>query len=279
MNAAAEDYQHYESHYPTLGDVNNRLKEMGLRKVLTGEGAKMLQQDVSKGRFARALYFAGQDKRALDFVKELVNRLGVDIAPEQQTGAQPQQPPANSGNTNAAPEQGSNSRSNNGDDEGKKEFKDHHVYGGKAALCFSNDSTRKGFSTIRLEGAKAVAKNQYDWKNTKIAVQLTSNELPCVIAVFAGMIPEYKADNHGTDNTQGAKGFEIKNQSDGLFVRIYQGGNTAHAVPVNAEDAFWAMELMIAQMKQNMPNMSVTEILAMIGRTIGRVKGQQAQQQ
>lgn len=279
MSAAAEDYQQYENQYPTLGDVNNRLKEMGLRKVLTGEGAKLLQQDVSKGRFARALYFAGNDQRALDFVKELVNRLGVDIAPEQQTGGQPQQTPANSGNANAAPEQGSNARSNNQDSEEKKEFKDHHVYGSKAALCFSNDITRRNVHTIRLEGASAVGRNQYDWKNTKIAVQITSNELPCLIAVFAGMIPEYKADNHGTDNDQGSKGFAIQNQNDKLFVRIYQGGGTAHAVPVTPEDAFWSLQLMIEQMQLNMPGMSAGDILAMVGRTVGRMKGQQAQQQ
>jgi hypothetical protein len=51
-------------------------------------------------------------------------------------------------------------------------YKSFHVYGGKFAACFSEDTTQRRIHTIRVEATEASGQRTYNWKN-KIAIQLS----------------------------------------------------------------------------------------------------------
>ena len=85
------------------------------------------------------------------------------------------------------------------------------VHGGKAALTFEVDITKREEPTVRLEAAKMLdpTARTYDWNN-KIAVQLTTAELQHVCALLLGMISKVEYKNHGM---QQDKWFAIERQT------------------------------------------------------------------
>jgi hypothetical protein len=135
-----------------------------------------------------------------------------------------------------------------------------HVYGGRAALCFSADETRGGEKTVRIEAAQATAPKVYAWSE-KVALQLTLRELPQVLAVVAGLVPAIKLTNHGEAND---KGLSLENQAGGkLFVSLWQG-KQARAVPVMPADVWPVMDLLLKQFLANSPHLSADAALASI---------------
>lgn len=148
----------------------------------------------------------------------------------------------------------------------------HHVYGGKAALCWDVDETKNGDATIRLEAAKAIGERKYDWGN-KITIQLTRDELPCVAAVFLGILPRTEGKNHGVGDQQG-KGFEIEHQGNKLFIKVFAPQKPPCAVPVSPEDAFTVAGLLVRQIRKGKPWLSGNDIMAMLRAIIGRMKTQ-----
>lgn len=135
-----------------------------------------------------------------------------------------------------------------------------HVYGGRAALCFSADETRGGEKTVRIEAAQATAPKVYAWSE-KVALQLTLRELPQVLAVVAGLVPAIKLTNHGEAND---KGLGLENQAGGkLFVSLWQG-KQARAVPVMPADVWPVMDLLLKQFLANSPHLSADAALASI---------------
>ena len=96
----------------------------------------------------------------------------------------------------------------------------HHVYGGKAASCWSHDCTRKDYHTIAIETAPAIRARDYDWSG-KTRIQATRNELVSVAAVFAGYLPRCKFDSHGEGKD---KGFSLERQDRGIFLRTWRKG-------------------------------------------------------
>ncbi|HRZ08153.1 MAG TPA: hypothetical protein P5102_18830, partial [Candidatus Competibacteraceae bacterium] len=76
------------------------------------------------------------------------------------------------------------------------------IYGGKAALCVETDDTRQNEPTLRLDAALATAPNTFDWKQ-KIAIQLTADELPRVVATVLGLLPRCECKNHGPNHDKG----------------------------------------------------------------------------
>lgn len=121
----------------------------------------------------------------------------------------------------------------------------HHVYGGKAALCFEADTTKSDVPTVALDAAPSAGPRQYNWAD-KIRVQLTRDELPVVAAVFLGFMPGCEFKNHGADND---KGFSMENQGARIFVRVFAKDQGVRAVPVEAADAYHVTALLMRQIR------------------------------
>jgi hypothetical protein len=139
---------------------------------------------------------------------------------------------------------------------GEREFVDVHVYGSKAALCFSADTTGGGSPTVRIEGAAALGGRRYDWGN-KISFQLTSRELPQALAVLLGWAPALVLRNHGP---QADKGLKAEIQGPNVFMGVWQG-KRAHACPITAPDAFAVTDLMLRQLRHASPWLSSESLL------------------
>lgn len=217
---------------------------------------------------------------------------GQSMPPRSNAPSQPSQPgPAN----NSPPAQGQQTQSrppqsNRGYAEGgnqsrnpppqtgragrndEREFISHHVYGGKAALCWDVDQTKNGDPTIRLEAARSVGERKFDWAS-KITIQLTRDELPCVAAVFLGILGSTEGRNHGVGDQQG-KGFEIQHQGNKLFVKVFAPNQSPCAVPVSPEDAFTVASLLVRQIRKGKPWLSGNDIMTMLRAIIGRMKTQ-----
>lgn len=154
-----------------------------------------------------------------------------------------------------------------------REFVSHHVYGGKAALCFEADTTRSDAHTIALDAAPTVATRKYDWAN-KTRVQMTVNELPFVTAVLMGLLPRCEYKNHGPDNN---KGFSMERQDGGkVFVRVFEGEKGVKAVPVEAADVYHVAGLCMRQLMLNAPWLDATGILATLRTTVTPTANSQA---
>lgn len=142
--------------------------------------------------------------------------------------------------------------------EAEKKFFQVHVYGGKAAACFSADTKRNSITqTVRIETAECTAARVYAWDN-KIALQLSVKELPLVLGVLMGWLPAYKAEGHGENND---KGFTIERQEGKFFLSMFAKGQKARALPIPPGDAYCITSLLLRQMVSNDPHLSSAEVL------------------
>lgn len=147
-----------------------------------------------------------------------------------------------------------------------REFHSVHVYGGKAALCFSADVTRGGEHTVRVEGAPSKGQRQYDWSQ-KVSLQFTGKELPKVLCVLMGWLDSVEFSAHGQAND---KAISMANQAGGkVFINLRQG-KTARAVPVTAEDVFGIADLVIKQTLKGSPHLTSDSVLTMVRAMVRR---------
>lgn len=153
--------------------------------------------------------------------------------------------------------------SGEGNENTDRKFSSVHLYGGKAAFCFSPDETRKGTSpTVRVETAKASGPRQYDW-STKVSFQLTVSELPLVFGVLYGFMPRVELNGHGAENE---KSMSIEDQGGKFFFSMRVRGGTVYAIPSPAKDAFPIMTMLLEQMQKNAPGLPTAQILQIAKR-------------
>lgn len=143
----------------------------------------------------------------------------------------------------------------------ERDFFSVHCYGGKAALCFSADTTKGDDApTVRIEAAPATGPRAYAWSQ-KIAVQCTVKEMPIVLATILGWMPSVRFAAHGADNK---KGFSFQHQDGGkLFAKVWDGKGT-RMVPIAAADLFGIADLFVRQMLKSRPYMSHDGLMTMI---------------
>lgn len=142
----------------------------------------------------------------------------------------------------------------------RQAYKSVHVYGGKAALCFSEDETRGLEATVRLEGAVSTGPKQYNWKE-KVTLQFTPRELPFVLGVLMGWLPSYKVSAHGANNDKGAS---LENQAGGkLFVKVWHGQNS-RAVPVTPPDMANLIDLVMSQLAKQYSSLNGQALLTVV---------------
>ena len=211
----------------TIKAVNTMLSVCGFPSIDPATAQRIKGAD-EKGRFPEALEKARINPNARRWIAGLLRHVGV-TAPAAARSAEPQAPtPA------AAPIQSA----------GERDYLSFHVYGGKAALCFGADQTRRGLHTVYLDAAPAVGEREYDWTQ-RIRIQLTRIELPEVAAVLLGYLPKCEFGNHGAERT---KGFSIEAQQGKFFVKVWEKGNSVRAVPMILEDAFYVSGLLLRQL-------------------------------
>lgn len=148
-----------------------------------------------------------------------------------------------------------------GDD---RRFQSFHLYGGKAAMCFSADETRppRIRKTVRIEAALSLQARQYDWSK-KVSFQLTVSELSLVLGVLLGYRDKVELQGHGVENE---KSFTIENQGDKFFLslRVRDGG--VFAIPVLPKDTILIMGLLFLQLRANMIGTSESFTMTAIRR-------------
>lgn len=153
-------------------------------------------------------------------------------------------------------------------DDSEKKYFQVHVYGGKAAACFSADTKRNSTTqTVRIEAAESNGTRAYAWDN-KIAVQLSVKELPLVLGVLMGWLPAYKAEGHGEQND---KGFTIERQEGKFFLSMFARGQKARALPIPPGDAYCITSLLLRQMVANDPHLTSAEVLKLTHAAISVV--------
>lgn len=136
------------------------------------------------------------------------------------------------------------------------------LFGTSAALCISEARTRAGNQhTIQVEGATAVAAGgakAFDWQS-KIIVQLTTQECYLALALFENKLKSIRFDGHGDRHD---KSLHIEFQERHYFVRMTQRGKAAVAVPVRPVDALQIVSLLYKQLRLNDPHLEIEQIRA-----------------
>ena len=256
----------------TLAEFNQALSSLSLKPVDKARLDAIMTTE-PRERLVKALNQAENDPRALAYLNNHFGGQAQESAPRSQRPAAPQAPVpsqnaqyAQESYQEPEPAQGGNEE-NEGADEGRVYLK-KHVYGGKAALCFEADETRRGIHTMCLDAADATGPKQYNWGN-KVRVQLTRDELLVATAVLFGFLPRCEYKNHGEDNS---KGFSIEDQGDKLFVKVFAKGHAIKAVPVTPEDAFYVAQIFLGQMKKNAPWLTAGEILMSLQKVVAARK-------
>ncbi|NMG30614.1 hypothetical protein [Aromatoleum evansii] len=158
----------------------------------------------------------------------------------------------------------SNAPAATGEAEGNgRKFVSFHLYGGKAAMCFSLNTTRKGnFPTVQIEAAAAKGEKVYDW-DKKISFQLTIAELPLVFGVLFGFSSRIELSGHGATND---KALIIEDQGNKFFMSMRVRGGGTFALPVLPKDTYAIMAMIFGQMKANNPELSDTQLMMLARR-------------
>lgn len=136
------------------------------------------------------------------------------------------------------------------------------LFGTSAALCISEARTRAGNQhTIQVEGATAIAAGDakaFDWQS-KIIVQLTTQECYLALALFENKLKSVRFDGHGDRHD---KSLHIEFQERHYFLRMTQRGKAAVAVPVRPVDGLQIVSLLYRQLRLNDPHLEIAQIRA-----------------
>ncbi|WP_046481565.1 hypothetical protein [Pseudomonas veronii] len=144
-----------------------------------------------------------------------------------------------------------------------KNYVNRHVYGGKVAVCFSADQTRNEEHTIRIEASVSSGDRCYNWDD-KIAIQLSTRELPSVLATLLQIQNKFEGKGHGAQNE---KWFVLENQPGKVFLSVNAKGVTSRSLPIGPGDCYQLSTLVMEQMLKNAPFLTADTLLSLIKRT------------
>jgi hypothetical protein len=139
------------------------------------------------------------------------------------------------------------------------------IYGKSAALTCeaaplrarSSEPSGHGLDSIMIEGANARGDGTYDW-GTKTVFACSLRELPQLLAVLLGWLPEVEFKFHGERSD---KQLLVKEQEHGLYVRL-RDANDLIGVPVTASDRYGLAMLVLNVMTANEPHGNASAVLA-----------------
>jgi len=99
-----------------------------------------------------------------------------------------------------------------------------------------------GVPTLRIESAPGPhpeKPDQYHW-DKKIIFNLTTDELPVLVATMLGLLPECTFSNHGPKNN---KSMSMKYQEQNLYLAMNEGSESRNAVRIDVGPAYHATVL------------------------------------
>ena len=99
-----------------------------------------------------------------------------------------------------------------------------------------------GVPTLRIESAPGPhpeKPDQYHW-DKKIIFNLTTDELPVLVATMLGLLPECTFSNHGPQNN---KSMSMKYQEQNLYLTMNEGSESRNAVRIDVGPAYHATVL------------------------------------
>jgi len=183
---------------------------------------------------------------ALDAIAQRTPKAGVARHYLADLGMVPVAPPPRTDNGPAAP------------------YYSFKIVGSGAALCIAEAQTRATKQyTVNVEGAVALAgagPKTFDWPS-KIVVQLTVQEAYQTLALFENKLREVKFDGHGPKHD---KSLHIEFQQSHYFVRVFQRGRQAVALPVRPVDAIGFKSLLYKQLLRNESHLRIEDIKGML---------------
>lgn len=145
-------------------------------------------------------------------------------------------------------------------------FSSYSIYGSNAALCF-NLTEKDGRKTINVDAAPILGgQRRFDWQN-KIALLVTESELPFLLAVLYGWLPEFEGKFHGQQKN---KSFKVVNQQGKIFFSLSLAGKS-FGVPIGGADAFYLLAKIMGHISSDYPGVSISDLSFMLQATTVRL--------
>lgn len=260
MTSQDEEYKNV-----TLQQINLLLLEKDL-PVITRDKMQIVLSHCDRMLLIRAVHKLN-NPRAMDYVVSALTAAGImNCSSATEDQAHSKQPvPVESEVGESLPNDDDQRLAQKPAGNQVEERSKFHVYGGKAALCFEEDTTRGGVPTIALDAAMASSPRVYLWKE-KTRIQLTRAELPVVAAVLLGArnACEFKAHGEGKN-----KGFSMQRQPGGkVFVKVFEAEKPVKAVPIEAPDVFFVASLIMLQIRRITPWLDASSTMDLVRLTM-----------
>lgn len=238
-----------------LVQINQHLKNVGIQVQLSANDLTSILETEPESSLRSALNDAANNQSAIDYLNDLFLHTLPASSLNQRSETRVDR---GQGNVTKLPVQSI-------DADEKREYLSHHVYGGRGALCFSVDKTKHQFETIAVDAASSTAPKVYDWSK-KIRLQLTPSELPILLAVLLGFIPEAEFANHN------GKGMKIQHQGKSIFFQLYGKDMGSRSVPVGVSDCFYVTSLCIRQLKRSQTWIDGTDLTLLLQNVVANMK-------
>ncbi|MBK9497584.1 MAG: hypothetical protein IPO08_24300 [Xanthomonadales bacterium] len=151
---------------------------------------------------------------------------------------------ANATSRSAAPAQrsGAHQDGNTAKDFDNPELNPVRVFNKPRAAALFEMTLWAGVPTLRIESAPGPhpeKPDQYHW-DKKIIFNLTTDELPVLVATMLGLLPECTFSNHGPQNN---KSMSMKYQEQNLYLTMNEGSESRNAVRIDVGPAYHATVL------------------------------------
>jgi hypothetical protein len=161
---------------------------------------------------------------------------------------------------------GNHESSRTSQDKTDRDFFSVTFYGGKSAICF-NATEKDGEFSINVDGGNKKPNQPeggraIDWQD-KVVFGFSSDELIELAWVLLGVSDSCKFSGHGPAHD---KSFQFNRQDTGYFGSVSAKDKGSRAVPMSHAAGTRLMFLVSRQIQKNYPNMTVTEVLAMLTR-------------
>lgn len=218
---------------PELLDLNRALKTVGLRP-LSPAAYQVATQHFSASSLVETARSALKDERSRQWLINVVSKSE-----------------STSGGVHA---------SARGDDKAWSPLT-VHVYGNQAALCFEPTVSSSKCPTVAIDAAlKNEGLRTFDWGG-HTQVNLTRSELVEVTACLLGFVPQAEGRHHGPQKN---KGFRVANQGRHFFFEVSEGEKPKRGVRIGPADAHYVTGLLLRQLQNASPWMSVSDIITML---------------
>lgn len=151
----------------------------------------------------------------------------------------------------------------------KPDIQSAHIYGRRAAFCFTKDKTQTGgHPTVTIDAApvKPNMEKSYDWKK-KVIFQLTVGELALVYGVLTGRLQSLRLAGHGKTNN---KTLTMEDQGGNYFFSVQVRDEGSIAIPALAKDTFRPMIMLWEQIQLNAPGVDPATLDKMVARVCAK---------